>query len=67
MASKLITFVCFVIICSGCAYQSVTFKSIPEKADIYVNGIPQGKAPATVSLLTDRFAASEQDTRHTIQ
>ena len=51
---------------TGCAYQSVTFKSIPEKADIYINGIPRGKAPAKVSLLTDRFAASGQDCRHTI-
>jgi len=66
MVFKLISFVCIVIVFSGCAYQSVTFKSIPEKADIYVNGIPQGKAPATVSLLTDRFAASTQDTSHTI-
>jgi hypothetical protein len=65
MVSKLVSIVCLIIVCSGCAYQSVTFKSIPEKADIYVNGIPQGKAPATVSLSTDRFAGCP-DCRHTI-
>jgi hypothetical protein len=50
---------------TGCAYQSVTFKSIPEKADIHVDGIPQGKAPVKVSLSTDRFAGCP-DCRHTI-
>ena len=67
MVSKLITFICLMIVCSGCAtYQSVTFKSIPENADIYVNGITQGKAPVTVSLLTDAPATQMSDRRHTI-
>jgi hypothetical protein len=42
----------------GCAvaHQTVRFETIPDKADLYINGIPQGKAPVTANLVTDAFA-----------
>jgi len=39
----------------GCTTQMVRFETIPDKADIYINGIPQGKAPVTAKLVTDSF------------
>ena len=39
----------------GCAAQMVRFETIPDKADLYINGIPQGKAPVTAKLVTDSF------------
>ncbi|MCX5821629.1 MAG: hypothetical protein NT047_17235, partial [Deltaproteobacteria bacterium] len=67
MKKKIASFSLFILLIAltGCAYQSVTFKSIPEKADIHIDGIPQGKAPVKVSLSTDRFAGCP-DCRHTI-
>jgi len=67
MKKKIAYFSLFILLIAltGCAYQSVTFKSIPEKADIHIDGIPQGKAPVKVSLSTDRFAGCP-DCRHTI-
>jgi|GEM_PF-1167319 len=51
----------------GCAtYQSVTFNTIPEGADIYVNGIPKGKAPVSVKLVTDAAFTEFSYRKHTI-
>lgn len=56
-----------VILTSGCAtYQTVTFKTIPENADIYINGVPKGKSPVTESLVTDAAATDFSYRRHTI-
>lgn len=55
------------VLSSGCiSYQMVRFETIPEKADIYVNGIPQGKTPVTVKLLTDAAGTDFSHRRHSI-
>jgi len=64
---KLILFVFSLITLSfGCTYQTVRFNTIPEQADIYVNGIPHGKSPVTAKLLTDAFNADSLSKTHII-
>lgn len=51
----------------GCAtHQKVTIKTDPPGADIYVSGIPQGKSPVTVKLLTDAAFTTYEDRKHII-
>ncbi len=50
----------------GCTYQIVRFVTIPDKADISVNGIPHGKSPVTARLLTDGFGADAFAKSHII-
>jgi S1-C subfamily serine protease len=52
---------------SGCiSYQMVRFETIPDKADLYVNGIPQEKTPVTVKLVTDAAGTDFSYRRHII-
>jgi uncharacterized lipoprotein YajG len=39
----------------GPARQTVRFETVPDKADLYVDGVLRGKTPVTVSLVTDAF------------
>lgn len=40
----------------GCAaHQEVTIRSVPEGAQISVNGVPYGPAPVKARLITDAF------------
>jgi tetratricopeptide (TPR) repeat protein len=48
----------------GCSHQMVRLETIPDKAEIYINGRAQGKAPVTANLITDAFANMNQ--RHRI-
>ena len=50
----------------GCTYQMVRIVTIPDKADISVNGIPHGKSPITAKLFTDGFGADAFAKSHTI-
>jgi hypothetical protein len=50
----------------GCTYQMVRFETVPEKADVSVNGIPLGAAPVTAKLVTDGFATDFSYRRHII-
>jgi S1-C subfamily serine protease len=56
----------FSVLSFGCTHQMVRFETIPDKADLYVNGIPQGKTPVAVKLVTDAFATDYSYRRHTI-
>jgi hypothetical protein len=39
----------------GCAAQTVRFQTLPDKVDLYINEIPQGKTPVTAELVVDSF------------
>ena len=39
----------------GCASQTVRFQTLPDKADLYINNAPHGKAPVTTELVADSF------------
>lgn len=45
-----------VLLLSGCAFQDVKVMTDPPRADIIVDGAPQGKEPVTAKLATDSFA-----------
>lgn len=64
---KIIYLIILVLPVLGCAtYQSVTFKTIPEGADIYINGIPRGKAPISAKLVTDAAFTDFSYRKHTV-
>jgi len=66
MKNCLLIILAFSILSFGCTYQAVNIVTIPDKVDIYVNGIPHGKSPVTAKLLTDGFGADSFAKSHLI-
>ena len=52
---------------AGCtSYQEIRISTVPEKADVYVNGVPLGPAPVKAKLITDAAGTNFEYRRHTI-